>query len=175
MSRRYIGIDPSTKTGFVALSPSGSLLDAREIEGKGNDPRRMYSIIQAVSEAVKPDDVICVEGFGFASQSGFLLGGIGWGIRMELYRRDLTYTEVAPAALKKFTGSGGNASKEQVAVHTWKSWGFECKSNNVTDAFVLARIALAMHEPVMLRKHQSQVIDVIKNPPQKMKKERKKA
>lgn len=172
--RRYVGIDPSTVTGFVALSPSGSLLDAREIAGQGKDPKRMFSIVQAVSAAIEPDDVICIEGFGFASQSGFLLGGIGWGIRMELYRRGLAYTEVAPSALKKFTGAGGNASKEQVAVNTFKRWQFECKSNNVTDAYVLAQIARALHEDVKLLQYQKEVIDVVKNPSEKSKTKGKK-
>jgi crossover junction endodeoxyribonuclease RuvC len=161
---RYIGIDPSTKTGFVALSPSGTLLDAREMVGQGKDPKRMYSIIQAVSEAIQPGDIIAIEGFGFASQSGFLLGGIGWGIRMELYRRGFDYQEVAPAALKKFTGAGGNAGKEAVAVNVYKRWEFECPSNNVTDAYVLAQIARALHEDIELTKYQQEVIDAVRSP-----------
>lgn len=169
---RYVGIDPSTKTGIVALSPSGRTLDAREIEGKGEDPRRMYSIIQAVSKAIQPDDIICIEGFGFASQSGFLLGGIGWGVRMELYRRGIPYQEVSPNGLKKFTGAGGTASKAEVVVETFKRWGFQCKSDNVTDAYVLAQIARAMHKDIKITKFQQEVINAIRNPQTKSKKKK---
>lgn len=172
--RRYVGIDPSTATGFVALSPSGALLDAREIEGKGEDPRRMFSIIQAVFKAIQPGDIICIEGFGFASQSGFLLGGIGWGIRMELYRRGIAYQEVSPNGLKKFSGAGGTAKKPEVAVETYKRWGFQCKSDNVTDAYVLAQIARAMHEDIKITKFQQEVIDAIRNPQKKSKKKKEK-
>ncbi len=171
---RYVGIDPSTKTGIVALSPSGRTLDAREIEGKGEDPRRMYSIIQAVSRAIQPDDIICIEDFGFSSQKAVILGGIGWGIRMELYRRGFKYIQVAPKALKKFTGAGGNANKEQVADGVFNCWGLRYKSDNVTDAYVLAQIARAMHENIKTTKFQQEVINVIRNPQPKSKKKKEK-
>jgi crossover junction endodeoxyribonuclease RuvC len=132
----------------------------------------MYSIIQAVSKAIQPDDIICIEGFGFASQSGFLLGGIGWGIRMELYRRGIPYQEVSPNGLKKFTGAGGTASKAEVAVETFKRWGFQCKSDNVTDAYVLAQIARAMHKDIKITKFQQEVINTIRNPQTKSKKKK---
>lgn len=159
---RFVGIDPSTQTGFVVLSSDGKLLEAKEIQKDGEDPARMSSLIQAVVEEVRDSDIVAIEGFGFASQRGFLLGGIGWGIRIELHRRGISYLEVAPSALKKFTGAKGNASKEKIAVEVYKRWGFEHDSNNVTDAYVLAQIARAAKGLGTVTKFQKDILAKVK-------------
>jgi crossover junction endodeoxyribonuclease RuvC len=170
---RYVGIDPSTKTGLVVIDEHGDVWEACEIEKSGKDPARMYSLIGGVMEYLTDKDVVAIEGFGFASQSGFLLGGIGWGIRMDMYHRGIKYHEVAPAALKKFTGCKGNAKKDALAVEIFKRWGFEHGSDNVRDAYVLAQVARALHEPLPLIKAQQEVIQVIKTPPAKQPKKKK--
>ncbi|NOU95611.1 hypothetical protein GC093_20605 [Paenibacillus sp. LMG 31456] len=163
---RYVGLDPSTKTGLVVLDEDGEVWDAREIEvglyGRDPSARHMRLLVQTIIGLTNPSDRVAIEGFGFASQAGFLLGGIGWGIRMSLYERKTSMIEVAPSALKKFTGAGGNAGKEAVAVEVFKRWGFQHKSNNVTDAYVLAQIARALYEPVKLVKCQQEVIKKLK-------------
>ncbi|WP_426453818.1 hypothetical protein ACP26L_15600 [Paenibacillus sp. S-38] len=159
---RYVGIDPSTKTGLVVLDEDGEVWEARELERIGENPERMHDLICQVGQLIQPEDRVAIEGFGFASQRGFELGGIGWGIRLNLYARDIRYIEVAPSQLKKFTGAGGTAAKEVVAVETYKRWGFQHKSNNVTDAFVLAQIVRAMDEPVKLLKVQQEVIQKLR-------------
>ena len=170
---RYVGIDPSTKTGIVVLDEVGDVWERVEIEKGGKDPARMYSLIETVMEYLCDGDIVAIEGFGFASQTGFLLGGIGWGIRMEMYRRGIQYHEVAPAALKKFCGCKGNAKKDELGVEIYKRWGFEHKSDNVRDAYVLAQVARALHEPVPLIQAQKEVIRVIENPPAKKSKKKK--
>lgn len=161
---RFIGIDPSTKTGVVILDREGNVLDSMEITAKGTDPARMVDIIETTIEQLEQNDVVAIEGFGFASQSGFLLGGIGWGMRMEMFTRNITYTEVAPAALKKFAGGKGNAKKDELSVHIFKQWGFEHSSDNVRDAYVLAQIARAVHMGTAQHKYQRDVIETILKP-----------
>lgn len=105
---RFIGIDPSTKTGFVALDANGQVLKAKELTGVGDkDPKRMITLIDEAMDYMQKGDNIAIEGFGFATQQGIQLGGIGWGIRMALIRRGFKYHEVAPNALKKFIGVTG--------------------------------------------------------------------
>jgi crossover junction endodeoxyribonuclease RuvC len=166
MSRGYVGIDPSTKTGLVRIDEDGEEWEAREIDvglnGRDPDAQSMRRLIEATINLIDQGDRVAIEGFGFASQSGFLLGGIGWGIRMELDAAGIKYLEVAPSQLKKFSGAGGTAAKEQVAVEVYKRWGVQYKSNNVTDAYVLAQIARAMHEPVHLIKCQEEVIQKLR-------------
>lgn len=161
---RFIGIDPSTKTGLVILDRNGEVIDSMEITSKEEDPWRMIEIIECVSEQVEPNDVIAIEGFGFASQSGFILGGIGWGMRMELCERDMKYIEVAPNALKKFASGKGTTKKDELAVHIYKHWGFESKSDNVRDAYVLAQIARAIRMDTAATKYQQEVVQAILSP-----------
>ncbi|WP_028589452.1 hypothetical protein [Paenibacillus massiliensis] len=177
---RFVGIDPSTKTGICILDTNGNVLDAYEIEKEGKDPERMASIIDETISNVEHGDVVAIEGFGFGSGSGFILGGIGWGMRMELYNRNINYLEVAPSALKKFASGKGNINKDVLAVEIFKRWEYEHASDNVRDAFVLAQIARAARMGTSTTQFQKDVIQTILAPPEekaekKSKKRKKKA
>lgn len=164
---RYIGIDPSTKTGLCVLNETGEVVISREIVDKrSKDPERMYNIIEDTIEEIRFHDsqhetYVCIEQFGFASQRAILMGGYGWGIRMGLYREGIEYSEVAPAALKKFTGAKGNAKKDTIRLEVYKRWGFEHPSDNVVDAYVLAQIARAKHLHEGIPKFQADVLQKI--------------
>jgi crossover junction endodeoxyribonuclease RuvC len=171
---RFIGLDPSTKTGFVALDEHGTVLKQKELTGVGTvDPKRMITMIDDIMVHTKSEDVICIEGFGFASQRAIQLGGIGWGIRMGLTRRGLSYIEAAPSQLKKFASGKGNLKKDLLAVHIFKNFDFEHRSDNVRDAYVLAQIARHLTLHILPHfKYQSEVLEAIKNPVLKTKKRR---
>ncbi|MGY3716765.1 crossover junction endodeoxyribonuclease RuvC [Sutcliffiella cohnii] len=172
---RFVGIDPSTKTGFVALDEHGQVLRAKELTGVGAiDPKRMITLIDEIIAHIKTDDVICIEGFGFASQQAIQLGGIGWGIRMALARRGFTYYEASPSQLKKFASGKGNTPKDQLAVHIYKNFGFEHNSDNVRDGYVLAQIAKSLKQGKTSRAYQNEVYEAIKNPKPKVKKKPRK-
>lgn len=151
------------------LDEDGEIWEKKEIEvgldGRNPNSFMMKKLITSITTNITRGDIVTIEGFGFSSQSGFLLGGIGWLLRVALDDMGIVYKDIAPSQLKKFTGEGGNASKEAVAVGVYKRWGFQSKSNNITDAFVLAHIARALYEPVQLIAIQREVIKVIKNPP----------
>jgi len=161
---RFVGLDPSTKTGVYIMDDAGNVIEAREIAPKGKDPERMCRIVEDTLECLLPNDIVAIEGFGFASQTGFLLGGIGWGLRMEMFARKIRYIEVAPAALKKYASGKGNTKKDELAVHIYKRWGFEHKSDNVRDAFVLAQIARSIRLGTFDTKQQKEVLDAILKP-----------
>ena len=157
---RFIGIDPSTKTGFVALDEQGQVLKAKELTGVGSeDPFRMITMIDDIAAHIQKEDIIVIEGFGFATQQGIQLGGIGWGVRMSLTRRGHKYHEVAPNAVKKFvgvtgwTGEVGNKKrltgpqkKKVVMKAVQNHYGFMHKSDNVVDAYILAQIARLIYQ-----------------------------
>lgn len=165
---RFVGLDPSTKTGFVALDEDGHVLRAKELTGVGNkDPVRMITLIDEVIAHVQKDDFIIIENFGFATQQGIMLGGIGWGIRMALVRRGLTYVEVSPGQLKKFASGKGNTKKDDLAVGIYKRWEFQHSSDNVRDAYVLAQIGRALKSMKVDYQYQKEVIETILNPPKK--------
>lgn len=176
---RFVGIDPSTKTGFVAFDESGQVVRAKELTGVGDaDPRRMVTLIGEVIAHVKPGDIICIEGFPFDTQKAMFAGGLHHGIRNELFKRKLPYYEVAPNAVKKFVGVTGwegekgnkkrltgPQKKRAVMKAVYEHFGFEHKSDNVVDAYIMARIAreIWMEQNVLriLPKQQAEVIQTI--------------
>lgn len=179
---RFVGIDPSTKTGFVALGPGGEVLRAKELTGISDaDPKRMVTLIHEVISHVKPRDIICIEGFPFDTQRAMFAGGLHHGIRNELFKRKMPYYEVAPNAVKKFVnvtgwvGEPGNKrrlkgpeKKKVVMAAVKEHFNFEHKSDNVVDAYILARIAqeVCMDGTVLryLPKYQAEVIKKVLDP-----------
>ena len=172
---RFVGLDPSTKTGFVALDGDGQTLRAKELTGVGDkDPKRMITLIDEIIDHIKKDDLIVIEGFGFASQQAIQSGGIGWGIRMALVRRGYKYIEVAPNALKKFvnatgwTGEAGSKmrlkgkeKKVEVMNAVSEHFGFIHSSDNVVDAYVLAQIGRALRCRKVDYQYQKEVLETI--------------
>lgn len=181
---RFVGIDPSTKTGFVAIAANCEVLKAKELTGVGTlDPKRMATMIDEVMRHIQPDDFVVIEGFGYSTTQGIQLGGIGWGIRMALLRRRINYIEVAPNAVKKFATGKGNSTKEEMIQPLLDRWGFNNPSDNIRDAFVMAHIARnlsilrdasELEMNMLLDPYQSEVIFNILHPKQKPKKKRKK-
>lgn len=162
---RFVGIDPSTKTGFVALDEDGQVLRAKELTGIGKqDPKRMATLIDEIMRHVQEGDIVCIEGFGFASQQAIQMGGIGWGIRMMLLRRKIDYFEASPSQVKKFATGKGNTKKDAMAVPIYKHWGFEHPSDNVRDAYVLAQIARGLKQDdseVLLTEYHQYQLEVL--------------
>lgn len=178
---RIVGLDPSTKTGFVALDEDGQVLRAKELMGIGKiDPVRMITLIDEVVRHIEKDDFIIIEGFGFASQQAIQSGGIGWGMRMALARRGHKYIEVAPNALKKFVnvtgwkGEVGNkqrlkgAEKKNAVMDAVRNhFGFTHASDNVVDAYVLAQIGKSIKNRKVDYQYQKEVVETIMKPTKK--------
>lgn len=157
---RFVGIDPASKTGFVALDENGNVLKAKELTGiSDKDPKRMVTLVDEVMNHVGPKDVICIEGFSFNStgQGVDFQYGLGWNIRNFLFRRRFNYYEVAPNALKKFvgvtgwTGEPGSKTrltgpqkKRAVMNAAEEHFGFTHPNDNVVDAYIMAQIARSL-------------------------------
>lgn len=169
---RFVGIDPSTKTGLVILDHTGNIIDTMEITSKESDPGRMAAIINETIDNIEPHDVIAIEGFAFGAK-GNAVGiqyGLGYGMRIEMYNNCMQYIEVSPTMLKKYASGKGNTKKDELAVHIFKRWGFEHKSDNVRDAFVLAHIARSVRMGTFDTSYQKEVIQAILAPTESNKK-----
>lgn len=153
---RFVGIDPSTKTGFVALDGQGQVIKAKELTGLGNeDPKRMVTLIDEIMDFVHPaEDFIVIEGFPFSTQRAMFAGGLHHGIRNALFIRNVKFTNVAPNAVKKYVGVTGwigepgskrrlkdKEKKRAVMAAVKEHFGFVHKSDNVVDAYIMAHIA----------------------------------
>jgi crossover junction endodeoxyribonuclease RuvC len=163
---RYVGIDPSTKTGLVVLENDGTICFEVELYPEiEEEPQRFMNLAEQVITYLgkQGDFVICIEGFSYGSkgQGVSTQYGIGWLIRAELIRNRYSYTEVSPSAVKKFATGKGNEKKENMVLPIYKHWGFEHPSDNVRDAYVLAQIAKGINGVNKMTKYQTDVIKKI--------------
>ena len=152
---RFVGIDPSTKTGFVAMDQGGIVLKQKELKGVGSvDPKRIVTLTDEIMAFIQPGDVICIEGVPFDTQRAAQAGWIHGSIRNALFRKGFTYYETAPNAVKKFVGVTGwtgepgskkrltgPAKKKAVKDAVLTHYGFTHSSDNVVDAYIIAQIA----------------------------------
>lgn len=154
---RYVGVDPSTKTGLVIMDQDGTVIEAQEITSSiKKDPERFIGLVNKIFYFLKEGDTICIEGFSYGSRGKGVSTqyGIGWLIRAELVRNGYTYHEVAPTAVKKFATGKGTVKKDAMVLPIFKHWGFENDSDNVRDAYILAQIARATKEKILLTNYQ---------------------
>lgn len=171
---RYVGIDPSTATGLVILDEQANVLVAEDVSGVGSkDPHRVGTLVDKVIGKLSASDKVCIEGFAYGAQGqGVAVQyGLGYLLRDRLYRKQVAYDDVAPAAVKKFATGKGNTTKDNMTLPIQRKWGFEHNSNNVRDAYVLARIALELDKArqtgikIQSPLYQCEVINTIINPP----------
>lgn len=146
----YVGIDPSTKTGIVVLDEKHSVVLAEEIQLKDGMYSTIYQILdygQQIADLVPQHSYVAIEGFALMAKgkSVSLLYGIGYAIRFNLIKKQ-NYFECPPTTLKKFVTGKGNAKKENMIKDVYKRWSFEHESNNVIDAYALARYAIHARE-----------------------------
>jgi len=57
-----------------------------------------------------------------------------------LYRMGWVWMEVPVTVLKKWTAGKGNAKKDQMALAVKQRWGYESHSDDIIDAYALARM-----------------------------------
>lgn len=159
---RFVGIDPSTKTGVVALDESGNVLTAKEITGIGKkDPKRVGTLTDNVMTFVKDSGVhVAIEAYAFGStgQGVSFQYSIGALIRDRLWRRGVEPKEINPHWLKKWLSidryegvpekQGGEGRKHrksedvklEIISKIHDLYGFKTDSNNIADAYVIAQI-----------------------------------
>jgi crossover junction endodeoxyribonuclease RuvC len=195
---RFVGIDPSTKTGLVIFDEYGAVSKQKEITGIGDkDPKRVGTLVYELMDYIQKDDFIVIEGFPYSTQKPEFTGGLHGIIKHELWKRNLGFKLAAPNAVKKYvdvtgwTGEPGEKErlkgadkKAAVKEAVIKHYQYTNPSDNIIDAYILARIALDLYiaEKTGSFSHlqtekQIEVIDSILNPKpkEKPKKPRKKA
>ena len=144
-----IGIDVSTKTGVVVLSEDPKFFFCTELENKklkGFDRVLWFKgAIGKLLETYKPD-VAIIEDYGYANAFTLVpLVEIGTSIRMACYERNISIVCVPPTSLKSYVANSGSAKKEMMLLETFRRWGFEAATNNIADAYGLAKVGQAMY------------------------------
>lgn len=158
---RFVGIDPSTKTGFVILDSNGDVIVEEEIKVTATkDPARMISITKEIKGHLKPNDKVVIEGFAYGAKGRAVdfQYGLGWIIRAMLFIEKFGYSDATPSQVKKFASNRGNAKKEDLVLPLYKKWGYEHHSDNVRDAYIMAKMAYYMYNPEGLLQYEQDVL-----------------
>jgi len=157
MSVRFVGIDPATKTGVVALDLQGNVLLEQEIKGVGPTVKGGISAEQLVSlenqlyRLLEPGDEIVIESPAFGTQTAITTGMIHGGIRTMIKRKGLDFDLLNPNHTKKYVGvkivrgESQKQKKDRVAAAVKELFGYTHKSDNVVDAYIIARVSLSLH------------------------------
>ncbi|OMD85664.1 hypothetical protein BSK49_19300 [Paenibacillus odorifer] len=197
---RFIGVDPATTTGFVALDEEGNVLVETPVMGEGKKEKGGISVKKLVSlenkfyGLLKLDDIIAIEQPAYGTQTAVTAGMIHGGLRTMMFRKGFSeFIEVNPARTKKFVnvesweGEKGkkrrlNSEEQKAAVEVaaLAHFGYTHPIHDVIDAYIIARISLAVHSVrnggslESYTSYQQEVIRDIISPPPKVKNPRKK-
>lgn len=172
----FLGIDQSVlHTGICILNEDAGVMHLGLIEPKNivNYERLVY-IRDELKQILhgRRFDVGVMEGYSYGSiNKKFLLGEVGAVIKMTLFDHCDSCFDAAPKQLKKFVCSRGSASKEDVIFSVEKQWGVVVDNDNLADAYVLARIGYEIARPSTKKRHQLDIINMLKS--KDLKKERK--
>ncbi|OMC99145.1 hypothetical protein MKX34_26525 [Paenibacillus sp. FSL R5-0636] len=153
---RFVGIDPATTTGFVALDEEGNVLVETDLRGEGKREPGGISIGMLVSlenkvyGLLKPGDIIAIEKAAFKTDMGVTTGMIHGGLRTMILRKGLNHVDINVQHTKKFVNRNQRVphseKKSFIAAGVLEHYDYAHKSDNVTDAYIIARIAQALHQ-----------------------------
>ncbi|MBP1907796.1 crossover junction endodeoxyribonuclease RuvC [Paenibacillus turicensis] len=174
---RFVGIDPSTKTGVVVIDENGAVLHELEIElenGMFSTVAQIQDYGREIARYTEGADVTCIEGFSFASKGKgvSIQYGVGFAVRFACRDVGSNFLEIPPSQVKKFATGIGNISKDNMVLPIFKKWKYEHESDNVRDAFILAQIARSITMGTFSYKYQLEVLESILAPSEKVTKKK---
>ena len=164
---RFVGLDLSKNTGLAILDVDGKVLESEElvaVRGK-DDLTQMIDVRDRVRKHLNySTDKIIIENFAFNArgQSVSYQFGVGYLIRAMLQDSGVKFIEPSPSQVKKFATNKGNAAKSAMILPVYKKWGFENASDNIVDAYVLARMGYSMYNHDGLTEYEKDVLKKIK-------------
>lgn len=144
-----IGLDMSaTSTGVVVLSRELTVEYARTINPTCHGAERLYEIYATLTEIARrygPFAAMVREDYAIgATNKPYLMGEVGGIAQVALYPHAGRVFEAAPTQLKKFASGNASASKGEVMEAVKGRYGFETESDDIADAYVLARIGACL-------------------------------
>lgn len=176
MTDIYVGIDPGSKNcALVAWSPTRGLITTWK--PKGTMPtgvlrlrRLMVGIDGELRKLAKIGTVcqVAMEAYSMAEKFGqHASGEVGASIKLTVLahfsfgdRRGYPVL-VAPQQLKKYASGNGNTKKEMMPKEVFKRWGMDFNDTNIAEAYILARIAHAVHADPEMTQFQRDVVKAL--------------
>jgi len=149
----FCGIDASfTSTGVVIIDEEGEIVEQKLIITKKNSNDKYdieHRILKVVDELLLLKNYnnlynVYIEGISFGSrgEAAEQLAALNYFIRISLLQRGIFFNVIPPTKLKKFITGTGQAKKELMLKEVYKKWGQDFNSNDLCDAYSLARMSL---------------------------------
>ena len=146
-----MGVDPSTKTGLVLYgdgSETGKVITFPKLEGW----RRLIAMEAELGwmlDNFTPDRVVIERYFIGRLSSAVLLGQISTIYHRLFHLKNLPVFGVPAMTLKMWTTGSGKADKPAMAQSIAKKWGYKSPSNDILDAYALARMGHLEHQELL--------------------------
>ena len=154
--RYFLGLDLSySSTGVVLIDKENSFepIGYPVSAGSTKDtfPLRVSKLLEGIwkklPRCVKgsgvADTLIIIEGAAYAATyNAFMLGELNGVVKYWFATKGYDYILVPPTTLKKYATNDGRADKNKVMQFVTKRWGFSHISNDVMDAYVLAKMGV---------------------------------
>ncbi|MNB81413.1 Crossover junction endodeoxyribonuclease RuvC [compost metagenome] len=163
----FVGIDPSGNTGLTVITDNETIL-AREVVLKmplSATYSEIFKYCEQILSHLPVNSIVCIENVSHLSKGQavhfqHVLAGF---LRYLLELNKYTYYNVSPSQLKKFVTGNHNAKKSEMLKGVYRKWDFDTDSDNVADAYGLAKIAEAIQsESLELTKYELEVVQKIK-------------
>ena len=143
---KILGVDPSTYTGLCQLEGDKHTTKLLHFD-KSRGFERLHLIAQSFRNTVMEwsPDLVVIGGYAYSNVNSLVgLVEIGTLIRKTLYDGKISWYDAPPTLLKKFATGKGNANKAAIAKAVQERWGFTSKSDDVVDAYGLARLGQSL-------------------------------
>ena len=144
---QVIGVDPSTKSGLVVVDGTdvhAQVLRADCFKGISRVDWLRGQFDKWLDERLSTSAINCavIEGYAYANKFTLTtLVEIGVCFRLSMYNRGIPCYICPPSVLKREIVGKGNATKQEVAAAVKSRWGYISPSDDVVDAYCLAKLA----------------------------------
>lgn len=158
------------KSGIVVMAEDFRVLSQTLIRVKSKSAQRLVDIEAGFDQIIKPyrdDAVVFVEGYAygrpFQRESLAELGGV---MRRYFCVNNITFWVIPPTTNKLFITGTGKAGKNYMKKMTKEKYGLSFKSDDVCDAYGLARLGTTLMRNELFRidllpDEEAEVIDSI--------------
>lgn len=166
------------KSGVVLLDQEFNIESQNliKISEQVKGAERLVNIEKGFNQVISPyagNDLECfVEGYAYgAKYQRESLAELGGVMRRYLYLASLNYWIIPPTSVKLFVTGTGKASKNYMKKCTKENWGHIFKSDDVCDAYGIARLGMTLMKVLRgiegyshLELHQQDIIkDIVMN------------
>lgn len=144
-----MGLDLSLNTtAYVIIDENGELVDYGMVTTSLRGIDRLMSLecqLRRIIERYWPA-LVGIEGYAYGKHNqAHQIGELGGVVRTMLARLKIPILIIPPAVIKKFATGRGNAAKDEMRLWAYKRWNAEFETTDETDAYCIARVALARY------------------------------